>query len=580
MSSAGGADVARSSSIGTTKGKNKKKKKSGVKAKPNGNPVKTNGISHDEEAEIDDVENEESPTPVEHAHPKDIKEDTQIEQPVLKSNGSTDLSADVEDGSAGPSSIEGDPGNETESKSPSNGTKDPRSSDPEQRDETSTSTSSDTSARLEAMSKERSALRDEVIQLRKSLEDIQEKHEEEIGGLREQLDDTQGEKEHAETQYRNLLGKVNTIKSQLGERLKADAEDLAQARSHIEGLEEQNGRLQSQTEIRATELARLAEEGEHRSKELSLLRNRTNLSQQNWLKEKEDLVRKEAFAREEFEAARQAMQDWEVLAMEERSIREGVSEKVSDLEEQISNYREAYEKAASQRDSQGVTVDGLQRALQDIQEARKRELREIVENSQAQVEALRKDLQASEKSAKEASSALESTREDLESALPFEKEVKEKNLLIGKLRHEAVILNDHLTKALRYLKKGKPEDSIDKQLITNHFLHFLALDRADAKKYQILQIVAALLGWSDEEREQAGLARPGASNPNLAVPKSPWHRTPSTPALSSSEFGLDSGSRKESLAELWSDFLEQEAKDGTKTSRSTSISSSAKPTEQ
>ena len=194
-----------------------------MKAKPNGNPVKTNGISHDEEAEIDDVENEESPTPVEHAHPKDIKEDTQIEQPVLKSNGSTDLSADVEDGSAGPSSIEGDPGNETESKSPSNGTKDPRSSDPEQRDETSTSTSSDTSARLEAMSKERSALRDEVIQLRKSLEDIQEKHEEEIGGLREQLDDTQGEKEHAETQYRNLLGKVNTIKSQLGERLKADA---------------------------------------------------------------------------------------------------------------------------------------------------------------------------------------------------------------------------------------------------------------------------------------------------------------------------------------------------------------------
>ena len=85
-----------------------------------------------------------------------------------------------------------------------------------------------------------------------------------------------------------------------------------------------------------------------------------------------------------------------------------------------------------------------------------------MENSQAQVEALRKDLQASEKSAKEASSALESTREDLESALPFEKEVKEKNLLIGKLRHEAVILNDHLTKALRYLKKGKPEDSIDK----------------------------------------------------------------------------------------------------------------------
>ena len=52
--------------------------------------------------------------------------------------------------------------------------------------------------------------------------------------------------------------------------------------------------------------------------------------------------------------------------------------------------------------------------------------------------------------------------QELDRALPFEKEVKEKNLLIGKLRHEAVILNDHLTKALRYLKKSKPEDTIDK----------------------------------------------------------------------------------------------------------------------
>jgi len=75
--------------------------------------------------------------------------------------------------------------------------------------------------------------------------------------------------------------------------------------------------------------------------------------------------------------------------------------------------------------------------------------------------------------------------------------VKEKNLLIGKLRHEAVILNDHLTKALRFLKRGKPEDNVDRQIVTNHLLHFLALDRSDPKKFQILQLIAALLGWSD-----------------------------------------------------------------------------------
>ncbi len=89
----------------------------------------------------------------------------------------------------------------------------------------------------------------------------------------------------------------------------------------------------------------------------------------------------------------------------------------------------------------------------------------MVENSQSQIEELRKQLQDAEKRAAESSTVLETTRRELERALPFEKEVKEKNLLIGKLRHEAVILNDHLTKALRFLKKGKPEDNIDKYVV-------------------------------------------------------------------------------------------------------------------
>lgn len=116
------------------------------------------------------------------------------------------------------------------------------------------------------------------------------------------------------------------------------------------------------------EVSKLSEEGEQRSKELSSLRNRTNLSQQNWTQERQDLVSREAFAKEEFEAAKQAMQDWEILAMEERSYRENLTGRVSELEEQLSNQQEAYQKAASERDSQSLTVDGLQRALQDIQD--------------------------------------------------------------------------------------------------------------------------------------------------------------------------------------------------------------------
>ena len=93
-----------------------------------------------------------------------------------------------------------------------------------------------------------------------------------------------------------------------------------------------------------------------------------NLSQQNWTKERDDLIQREAYVREEFDGAKQAMSDWEVLAMEERSIREGLVDTVADLKEQVSSHREAHEKAAAERDLQSLTVDGLQRALQEIQE--------------------------------------------------------------------------------------------------------------------------------------------------------------------------------------------------------------------
>lgn len=115
-------------------------------------------------------------------------------------------------------------------------------------------------------------------------------------------------------------------------------------------------------------------------------------------------------------------------------------------------------------------------------------------------------------------------------------------------------------------------NSRNSHIVTNHFLHFLALDRSDPKKFQVLQLIAALLGWSDEQKEQAGLSRPG-SNALSAIGSarsllSPAiHRTPSTPALSHDYFpdaSTSSPANNETLAALWQNFLEQEANSSTK----------------
>ncbi|CAK4027397.1 GRIP domain-containing [Lecanosticta acicola] len=429
--------------------------------------------------------------------------------------------------------------------------------------------SDDTTARLNAMQEERDSLKAEVTQLRESLESFQKKHSEELSGVKDELQQTQESRDHAETQYKNLLGKVNTIRTQLGERLKADAAELETARERIEELETSNRTAGEENERLQDQMSKLNSEKESQASEIEELRNRTNLSQGNWVKERDELVRREAYMREEYEVAKQAMQDWEILATEERSRREALEERVQELEEQLNGQREAYERVRGEAETQGNTVDGLQRALRDLQEERKRELREMVEQSQSQLESLRAQTKAAEDAATDLKKELDTTQKELERAAPFEKEVKEKNLLIGKLRHEAVILNDHLTKALRFLKRGKPEDNVDRQIVTNHFLQFLQLDRSDPKKFQVLQLIAALLGWDEQQREQAGLLRQGSgfstAGGSLRVPVSPFRRTPSTPTLTGNFDPMSPSSEtggRESLAELWSDFLEREAETG------------------
>lgn len=324
------------------------------------------------------------------------------------------------------------------------------------------SSAKDTSAILSAMSEDREALRAEVEQLRKQLETIQESHSSENSTLRTQLEEAESAKEQAEEQYQTLLGRVEKIKETLGERLKRDRAELEEANQRVEELEAQNEELQNRDSSAQDEVSRLRVELQESNRELSTLRSRSNLSQQNWLKEKDDMARQVQHLRNELESTSSALGEWEVIAMEERQTRESLADKASDLEEQLVSLREAYERAAEERDSSLQTIDGLQRALQEIQEARRKELRDLVESSEEQLQAMKKRVEEADLRVAEAEGAKEKLAKELERTAPFEKEVKEKNLLIGKLRHEGIILNDHLTKALRYLKKTKPDEQVDR----------------------------------------------------------------------------------------------------------------------
>ncbi len=279
------------------------------------------------------------------------------------------------------------------------------------------------------------------------------------------LEESEAAREQAQTNYQNLLGRVNNIKTTLGERLKSYKQESEDAKAQVEQLETQNEALQNDKAALERELASVRSELHESSKETSSLRNRHNLSQTNWTLERDDMTLEIKHLRDEAEAAKEAMGDWEVLAMAERSTRESLESKVNDMEEQLASQKETYEAAVSDRDQNAQAVVGLQRALREIQDARKLELREMVESNEEQVQALRQLVQESDARATAAEASKKTLVAELERLTPFEKEVKEKNLLIGKQRHEAIVLNDHLTKALRFLKKAKPEDNIDRYVL-------------------------------------------------------------------------------------------------------------------
>jgi len=107
---------------------------------------------------------------------------------------------------------------------------------------------------------------------------------------------------------------------------------------------------------------------------------------------------------------------------------------------------------------------------------------------------------------------LEESESTYSRTLQLEKELKEKNLLMGKLRHEAVIMNEHLIEALRRLRRSSTEtkSSVDVRLVTNILLQFLATPRTDTKRFEMLSLLGSILNWGEEEREKAGLQRAGS----------------------------------------------------------------------
>ncbi|KAI3605253.1 guanylate kinase [Moniliophthora roreri] len=385
-----------------------------------------------------------------------------------------------------------------------------------------------------------------------------------ITRLQRELERTREEKENLATQYRNLVAKLTTMRNTLGNKLKQDAEELDRREQLVQQLTAQNEDLLATVETLKEELITSHEETERVSNELDSMRNRAlhENAQEALIRDRE--LRN---AQAELERCRIKLEEQDLNEMREKALLEEARSNVETLETDLKLAQAALERAEAERKAEKERADNLQSVLADFQAAKEHELRQAVKDYESQLVQATQSLAEYKHRALTAEMSLEESQTNSSRTQELEKEVKEKNLLIGKLRHEAVIINEHLMEALRRLRRNSSDHNVDRRLVTNVLLSFLTTPRADAKRFEMLSLLATILSWNDAEREKAGLQR---SNANTApsTPSSFWRR----PSSSGPPGQLQKTDETESFSRLWVEFLLTEAASGESPAPSTATS--------
>ncbi|KAJ7158397.1 hypothetical protein C8R43DRAFT_1124991 [Mycena crocata] len=348
--------------------------------------------------------------------------------------------------------------------------------------------------------------------------------------LQRELERTREEKETLAAQYRNLLAKLTTMRTTLGNKLKQDAEELDRREVLVQQLTAQNDDLNSTVEMLKEELISTSAEAERASSELDNMRSRAfeENAQENLVRERE--LRE---TQTELERCRMEKEEWERMALQDKVVADEAKSNAEMYRRDLELEREAREKDAAELESEREKADNLQSVLQDFQAAKDHELRQAVKDYNSQLIQVTQSLAEYKHRALTAELQLEETQTNTSRTQELEKEVKEKSLLIEKLRHEAIIINEHLMEALRRLRRNSTDTNVDRRLVTNVLLSFLTTPRADAKRFEMLSLLASVLSWTDPEREKAGLQR---AHTGLAPPSSSfWGRSSTSSAPKSPE---------------------------------------------
>lgn len=358
--------------------------------------------------------------------------------------------------------------------------------------------------------------------------------------------DLKAERDEFESQYNNLLNRISSMKTVFS-KMKESQEELENVKEQLTEYEHQNTRLKNKVDLLNKEkielektISTLNEEFSQLDDERETIQNESNAYKEEVDRLTAQLERISEDHARKLEASSEMNEQLEAELQELLVSLDNHKKDLSTLAEEKNDLVSALEESAAEKETLQRSVEELESELDKVTSQFEEDRKQV----NLEVNALRVQLDKSQESNVELAKTIEKQKEEIRSMSEdvaakkgLEQECKERVLQIGKLRHEAIILNEHLTKALTMLKQSSDSESVDKELISNLLISFVAIPRADPRKFEVLDLISSFLNWDDDKKRQAGLL-----HDNQRVPRS-----------------AESKSNTENFVSLWTEFLEKES---------------------
>lgn len=384
-----------------------------------------------------------------------------------------------------------------------------------------------------------------------------------INKLEEELEEVRRERDDNKQQLEGFLSKISSMKT-VFQNYKTTQSELEELKLEMEALQQEYGLAKE--DLQSLTLANLHVESQLKEKESEnsvLLKTLEELKTQSadLNSECDRLTSQLTSLRREYESKDETVQD-EKYALENEvgKLTKKLNEEkhaYSELElaheeltMEIKNFQSMVEELnqkLQQKDAEIARYVNLAQSQAQEGEAQKEHLNNIMAEQNLVVESLEKEVARLNTVVSDCEAEVERKNDQIaqlqgESAkiAALQDEIHSKLLVIGKLRHEAVILNEHLTKSMGMLKQQlvQSKNTVDRDLISNLFLNFVQLPRGDTKKFEALQLISDLLEWDDTRKVQAGLTQAGAAG----KPRDE-----------------DGRPLRQGFISMWTDFLEKES---------------------